>query len=384
MRRGILFGAIALGGALPLAGQSSQFGVRGLGLPLRPLSVRAAATGGSFGLFDIGSALNPASFAAAGRVDASFQTLQTWTRSENPLGTSSTRDNRYPGVFVSGPIGGTRLALAVSAAGFTDRNFALVSRDTILLRDLPVEVLDTITSLGGISDLRVAVAWRRSNSMHLGFGIHLLTGSNRITSHRVFSDTAYLGATERNTLSYLGFGVSAGATVRVIPALTLAGMVRFNNRLRIERDTARVASTQLPVTLAGGARLQLGPRLQLAGNVQFRNWSVADSSLVALGGVGSANTTEWSTGIEFIPDPARPARRPIRLGFHRAGLPFLLRPGVGITETGISAGSSMQFGAGRIRIDLAVSRVWRRGGPGFSERAMLLNLGVAIAPPGLR
>jgi len=383
MRRLIVLGVFSVS-ALPLAGQSSQFGVRGLGLPLRPLSVRAAATGGSFGLFDFASAQNPASFGVVGRVDASFQTLQTWTSSENPLGTSSRRDNRYPGIFITGPIGGTRLALAVSASGFTDRNFALVSRDTILLRDLPVEVLDTITSLGGMSDLRFAVAWRRSPAVQIGGGLHLLTGSNRISSHRVFSDSAYLGATERNTLSYLGFGVSAGATVRLIPSLTIAGMARIHNTLRVERDTTRVASIALPVTLAGGARLQLGPRLQLAGAAQFRNWSVSDSALRALGGIGSVNTTEWSAGLEFIPDPARPFRRTLRLGFHRADLPFLLRPGVDISETGVSAGTSTQFGGGRIRLDLALSRIWRRGGPDFSERAFLLNLGIAIAPPGLR
>ena len=60
--------------AAPLAGQSSQFGVRGLGIPLRPISVRATGTGGGFSLFDAESALNPASIGQVVFLNASFVT----------------------------------------------------------------------------------------------------------------------------------------------------------------------------------------------------------------------------------------------------------------------------------------------------------------------
>ena len=367
-------------GAAPLAAQSSLFGTRGFGLPLRPISVRAFATGGSFGLFDYESSLNPSSFALIGRVNATFQTVQTWTRSENPLGTASTRDNRYPGFTVTTPVGGVPLAIAVSAAGYTDRNFSLASVDTVILRDVPVEARDTITSLGGISDLRLAVAWRQSGSIHWGLGLHLLTGSNRITSHRVFADSSYVGASERSTLSYLSSGVSLGVTVRVNTPLTLAGMIRADNSIRIERDTSRVANVRLPLTASGGARLLLGKRALIAGSVLFRTWSRSDSALVALGGVGSRNTLEWNAGFEFTPDPNRPGRRPVRLGFYRAELPFPVQSGRKSSETGVSAGSSLEFAGGRARGDFTLSRVWRNGGEGFSERAILLNVGISLRP----
>jgi hypothetical protein len=252
--------------------------------------------------------------------------------------------------------------------------------DTIILRDVPVEARDTITSLGGISDLRLAVAWRQSRSVHWGLGLHLLTGSNRITSHRTFADSAYVGASERSTISYLSSGVSAGVTVRVAAPLTLAAMVRADNAIRIERDTSRVASVSLPLTAAGGARFQLGKKTLIAGSLLFRNWSRSDSALVALGGVGSRNTMEWNLGFEFTPDPNRPGRRPIRLGVYRAGLPFMVQAGDHPSETGVSAGSAVEFAAGRARADLTVSRVWRSGGDGFSERATLLNLGISLRP----
>ena len=49
--------ALLAGDPLPAAGQSSMFGVRGLGLPGRPLTPPTRATTGSFGLFDGDSAV---------------------------------------------------------------------------------------------------------------------------------------------------------------------------------------------------------------------------------------------------------------------------------------------------------------------------------------
>jgi hypothetical protein len=272
------------------------------------------------------------------------------------------------------------LAISISASGYTDRNFSLASVDTIILRDAPVEARDTITSLGGISDLRAAIAWRQSKSVQWGLGLHILTGSNRITSHRVFSDSAYSGASERSTLSYLSAGISAGVTVRVINPLTLAAMIRADNSIRIERDTSLVSKVRLPLTASGGARLQVGKKTLIAGSVLFRSWSRSDSALVAMGGIGSRNTVEWNGGFEFTPDPSRPGRRPIRLGVYHASLPFPVQGSVHPSETGVSAGTSTEFAGGRARGDITLSRVWRTGGEGFSERAFLLNLGISLRP----
>ncbi|HEX7024030.1 MAG TPA: hypothetical protein VF187_04345, partial [Gemmatimonadales bacterium] len=106
-RRSLAVFALAAVAAAPLTAQSSQFGVRGLGLPVRPLSVRALGTGGGFGLFDSESSVNPASIGLLPYVAAHFQTVQSWRRSESPAGTASARDNRFPGIFVAAPIGGT-------------------------------------------------------------------------------------------------------------------------------------------------------------------------------------------------------------------------------------------------------------------------------------
>lgn len=378
--RGLCLALFGLLAAASLPAQSSQFGVRGLGLVQRPISVRATGTAGAFALFDAESALNPASIGQVSFLSANFQTVQGWRRSENPAGTATARDNRYPGVFVAGPIGGTPLSLSLSASGFTDRNFVLGSRDTLILRGVPVEAIDTLSSQGGLSDLRAAVAWRQSRTVHWGFGLHLITGSNRIESRRSFADSTYANASERFTYSFLGFGASAGVMVRVTPSVTLAGMVRTDDRLRMERDSTAIGSTNLPITLSGGARFQVGDRLMLAGSALYRNWSVANDDLVEQGGIGSVNSTELSAGIEYLTDPRRVFHRPIRLGVRRATLPFPLRLGDKTTETSISLGTAFRFMSDRAGFDVAVQRVWRKGGTGFDETATLLTLGVSVRP----
>jgi len=381
MKRSALAVALYLGlTTASLAAQSSQFGVRGLGLPVKPFSVRSSGSGGAFALFDQESGLNPASIGLITRVEASFQTVQSWRSSSSPAGAASARDNRYPGILVAGPVGASRFALSLSASGYTDRNFTLASRDTLTLRGEPVETLDTLISLGGLSDLRGAIAWAPSTRLQLGLGLHMITGSNRIESRRSFADTAYAGAQERFTVSYLGFGISAGATARVSRLLSVSGMIRYDDQLRVERDSAFLAETRLPLTMSAGVRFQMSDRLLGAAYGIRRTWSRSDADLVEQGGIGADDTAEFGVGIERLSDPRRPSHRPIRLGFRRGSLPFPLERGQGITETALTLGTGLRFVADRAGLDLAVERVWRSGGEGFKETATLLRLGVSIRP----
>jgi hypothetical protein len=364
----------------PLRAQSSQFGIRGLGIPMRPLSVRSVGTGGSFGLFDAESSLTPASISLITNIFANIQTVQNWRTSMTPTDSSSGRDQRYPGIFVGTPIGKTQLSAAISMSGYTDRNFLLAWTDTLTLRGSPVQTYDTLSSFGGISDLRAAVGWRQSAAIQWGAALHVLTGSNRLNSRRVFGDATYLGARERSTISYLGFGVSAGVTATIGRRVTLSGLVRLDDQLEVERDFIPLGHVELPTTVGGGVRIQLSERLTVAGSGLYRNWSVANADLVALGGIGSTNTTEFSAGLEYLGDPRRPARRPIRLGFRHARLPFPLQQGIDVDETGISLGSGTRFGNNRVGIDVALERIWRKGGSGFTESATLLTIGFSVRP----
>ncbi|MEO8449089.1 MAG: hypothetical protein ABI647_04820 [Gemmatimonadota bacterium] len=363
-----------------LLGQSSQFGVRGLGLPIRPISPRALATGGAFSFFDVESSFNPASIGGVTTFTSLFTTSQNFRHSENPFGTSSGRDARFPLMFAAGPVGGTNLAVSVSVSGYTDRSFALGSRDSITLGGSRMAVFDTLSSKGGLSDLRGAVAWRATSSLTFGLGLHVITGTNRITNRRVFGDSTFVTATETSDLSYLGLGADLGVMLRVGSKLALSGLARTDGHLNIDRDSTRIGATDLPNTFGFGARFQPSPRLGLAAYGVRKGWSAADPDIKDQGGIAALDSYDVGAGVELVRNPKQPASRPLRFGVRYATLPFPVVAGKQAHEFGLSAGTGVRFTAGRGGIDVAVEQIWRSDGGTFSERATVITLGLSIRP----
>jgi hypothetical protein len=375
-----LIALVAGGGMHPLAAQSSQFGVRGLGLPGREQSVRAMGTGGAFAFFDGESSVSPASLVFLGRLTATFTALGDYRSSTSPEGEASIRDPRFPQFLVGGPIRRFPLTLALSYSNYTTRDYSLAFPATVILRGQPVAVNDTIESRGGINDFRLAAAYRFGQRWAVGAGAHIITGSNRVEARRTFADTNYAASRQRAELSFAGFGVSVGVIGQFGDALAVSAMARTDNRVSVDRDTTEVALVDLPITVGGAARLRMTPKLHVAGHVLYRNWSTASEDLVALGGTGAINTMEAAGGIEFTPDPRRPYKRPIRLGFRYAELPFPLTAGETASEYGVSLGSGLSFAAERAVIGVSVERSWRDQGDAFNETAWILTAGVTVRP----
>lgn len=371
---------LLLTGASTLAAQSSQFGVRGLGLPVRPLSPRAVATGGAFGMFDLESSQNPASIAGVLQFTSLLTSAQNFRTSTNPYGTATARDNRYPQIMVTGPVGGTRVSASVSMSGYTDRNFSLGTADTIQLRGAPVGVFDTLSSRGGLSDLRVAGAWQISKSVSFGVGLHAITGSNRIDNRRHFADSTYAVAVEQSQLSYLGLGISTGITIRVAPRLSIAGTYRNDGHLTIDRDSSRIARTDLPSSYGAAVRWQPSMKVAWAASYQAKQWSSSSRDIVAQGGVGADNVYEVATGFEFLRDSKNPSQKPFRIGGHYATLPFPIRAGSQPHEVGIAVGTGLRFVGGRGGFDVALERNWRSDGTGYKEHATVFTFGISIRP----
>jgi hypothetical protein len=378
VRRAILLLGLA---ALPAAAsaQSSQFGVRGLGLPSRALSARAFSTGGAFGLFDPESGLNPAALGPVSALTAGFGILQDFRHAANPAGSESLRDTRFPLLTVAGPVRGSPAVVGVSFSSYANRDFTLASADTVLLRGALVPVSDTLASRGGLSDLSFAGAYRVQDAWVFGGAFHVITGSDRLRSRRTFADTTFQVSTQSSELSYAGIGVALGVVRNFGPRFSVAATVRSDGKVNVDRDSARVATVDLPYTFGLGLRWRVAPKLDLASNAVMKTWSGANSDLLAQGGTGAANTVEISFGGEFIPDPRRPTRRPLRFGARYGTLPFSLIPGTQPHELGVSLGSGVRFAQGRAGIDLGLEHVWRSAG-GYSERAFLLNFGVTVRP----
>jgi hypothetical protein len=360
-------------------GQSSQFGVRGLGFPSRELAARATATGGAFGLFDPESSQNPAALSASTTLTSIFTISQGFRHQENPAGTASIRDTRFPQFMIVGPVRQSGTALGFSYSNYTDRDFTVASSDVIDLRGVPVAVTDSFSSRGGLSDLRLAGAYQMRNHWTFGAGFHVITGTNRLTSQRFFGDPSYLASRQTSEISYAGIGLSAGMILRASGRFAIAAVARSDGHLNVDRDSLRVSSIDLPYTFGLGFRWQPSANLDLGAQTMVRTWSGANSDLLQQGGIGAENTIEVAAGAEFIPDEKRPFRRPLRFGAHYAQLPFPLVPGNQGHEVGVSAGSGIRFAQQRGGIDLTLEHLWRSEGV-HSERGFVLSVGVSVRP----
>ncbi len=383
MRRPLVALSIALAAVPVLAprasAQSSQFGVRGLGYPGRPYAARTLATAGAFASFDASASVNPGSLAGLVSLEASLTGVMDYRSVSGPSGDASVRESRFPQFLVGGTLRQKPLTFGLSYSNYLARDFAIVAADTVSLRGLPVGVTDTLVSRGGIGDLRIAAAYHPGR-WSLGAGLHVLTGSNRLRSSRVFADTTYVPVAQRAEVSYAGIGLSAGIVGALAPALELALSVRADGHLNVDRDSARTATVDLPFTFAAGARWRPRPRLRLAVAGMARTWSAANSDLLAQGGAGARNTIEGSFGAEYTPDVRRPLRKPLRLGVRYATLPFPL--GLDASqphEFGLALGTGTRFAADRAGVDLSVERLWRSA-DAHSERAWVLSVGVSVTP----
>jgi len=359
--------------------QSPQFGARGLGFPGRGLAVHAIGSAGAFGLFDPESSQNPAALARVQNLTSVFTITQGFQKVKNPAGTASVRDTRFPQLMVAGPVHRFPAAVGFSFSNYTSRDFNLATSETIDLRGVPVNVSDTFSSRGGLNDFRIAGSYRFGTQWALGGGFHILSGSNRLTSTRIFDDPTYLSSRQKSELSFAGIGVSVGVTRQFGPNFSVSVVARSDGHVNMDRDSARVGTIDLPYTFGLGLHWRPVPKLDVAGQTLFRTWSGANSDLLALGGTGAQNTVEAAVGAEYTSDPKRPYRRPLRFGVRYATLPFPLLPGQHGREFGVSAGSGVRFAQQRAGIDLALEHVWRSEGA-YSENGFILSLGILVRP----
>lgn len=358
-------GALALAAPRPVRAQDSQFGIRGLGTPGRWESVRARGTGGAFAPFDPFSPLIEASIADVRRVSAGVTNATSWRTADFGSASASLRASRFPAFMIAGPIS-SWLTLAGGFSTYLDRSFGVTTRDTVVVRGNPEPVSDEVTSDGAVTDLRIALGARVHRRLALGFALHGLTGSTRVSAIRRFDDsTTYRTSTARDEVAYHGLGGSASAMVDVNADLRLAAWARSDTHLRADIRGRTVADDDLPFSYGGGVRWRPGTEAVLAAAVAWRSWSG--------GGLNAHDTFTWSLGTE-LGSPASPVRFGVRGGQMAFG-PGAKAP----TEFGISAGIGKQFSGGRGRLDFALERLERKG-TGLNERTWTFLLGLTVRP----
>jgi hypothetical protein len=372
---------LALLAALPTLAeaQSSQFGIRGLGQPGRPYSARTVGAGGAFGLFDAESSLNPAALDATTTVIAGFTGAQSYRSVENPAGSESLRESRFPLIAFAGPVRRFPLVLGLSYSSYANRDFTTATTDTLEIREVLVPVGDTLSSRGGISDLRFAGSYRVTEGWAVGGAFHVLTGTNRMSFDRSFADESFEPVRQRAELSYSGVGVSLGTVRRLGPSLAVAALIRSDGNAGVERDSTPAYDVDLPYTFGLGLRWRPSARLEVATQGLFRTWSGANSDLQLQGAPGSRNTIEVAVGAEFVGDPRRPYRRPVRFGVRYGTLPFPVLGGAQPKEFAASLGTGARFAQQRGGVDLGLEYFRRKAGE-YSENGVIVTLGVSVRP----
>ncbi len=371
--------------------QSSEFGVRGLGLPGRSASAHSLGLEGANSFFDAESSDNPASLIGLSIATAAFTSMSSFRTSSDATGSHAARDARFPQIMVGGPVP-HRLAVGVSYSLYTDRDFTVVSDGIATPRDTAVAVHDTLNSRGGIDDIRLGGAWGVNHHLAVGAAFHFLTGSNRLSSRRYWEDTTYLAPQQTAELSYAATGVSLGLMWQPRPGLEVAAVFRHDGTLTIDRDSTgagvvgashSIGTARLPTTLSGALRYTPTRKWSLSAAVVQRNWSVADSGVVAQGASGARNTLDLSAGLEYYRNPARQSKLPVRLGVRHATLPFLLDTGAQPSEWDVSIGTGLRFAADRGGFDLALERVHRSEGSSYTENGWQLTIGISVRAGGV-
>ena len=362
---------LAVGPSGRMAAQDSQFGIRGLGTPGKPESVRARSTGGAFAPFDAFSPLSDVAIVDVRRMSASVTSGTSWRSLDNGTGTETAlRGTRFPALVIAGPLT-RRITIGGGFATYLDRSFGVITHDTIDLRGVPQPITDQITSDGAVSDLRLAAAARLTGRIALGLGFHMITGSSRVVATRTFTDTAnYRNSTTRDEVAYGGAGGSVSAMLDVRHDLRFVGWFRSDSKLRADVGGRTVAENDLPLSYGAGMLWRAGSRAGIAGSVAWHNWAGAAGAASA--GTNAHDTFNWSAGAEV-----GPAGSVLRVGVRGGQLAFGVGPTP--TEVGYSAGLGRQFSGGRGRLDLGLERLERKG-TGLTERVWTFLLGLSVRP----
>jgi hypothetical protein len=377
-RRRIMGGlvlALLMGGMREGAAQTSIYGIRGLGFPGRVATARERALGSGLLALDPGSPVNPAAVAGFGGITAVIMGETDFrSYSVNGVDAGGLTSTRFPLAQLGGRLGNSRLSFALSFAQYTERSYDLTLADTLELRGQPVAFEERTTSRGGVADVRGALGYRLGPNLWIGAGMHLLTGSAKLTLTRESADTAYRPYRLETEESVGGLGVSAGVIWVPLTPIALGLSVRSDTRAEVTVDSVTVADVDLPVTIVGGVRLAPVPALRWATSVTWRSWSRADADVTGR----AFDTWEVGSGLEFGGAESGASRFPIRLGFRYATLPFSptdFQP----REIGISAGFGLVLSAGRGLLDVALERA-RRTGAGSAETAWQLSWTVTVRP----
>jgi hypothetical protein len=368
---------LALAAVPEAPADDSVFGIRGLGLLGRPVSARSLSSGGAFGLFDAAGALNPATLGRWRQMVGWAVGVPTRRTFEGGGESAELTSTRFP-LFGFATAPGRRLVVGMTIGDYLNRTWGVRDSVTDTLRNVEQQIVDTKTSVGGVTDIRFAGAYHVSERLDVGFAIHALAGSTRSGVIRDFVDTAYTDFSDFAVTDFTGRGVSIGLTAEPIRRVFVSTSLRLNSALTATKQDGERARVSLPTEAGFGVLVAVSPGVTFAASGGFANWSAAADDLAATGEERSRDAWNLGVGGEFDTFRRGAGRVPLRIGYRWRRLPFPVQ-GEQIAERAISGGFGLDFAQARTTIDLGVERGSRSVGA-QRETFSSLFVGVTVRP----
>jgi len=373
--------AAAIAPAPSAAADDSVFGIRGLGLMGRPLSARAAGAGGAFALFDPGTALNPSALGLFRSPAGWAVSASSWWRYDGGASSAALGSTRFPLFGFASPVG-RKLTVSFAVSDYLDRSWAVrTTKDTVLRSDT-VTFEDEARSSGGVSDLRLGAAYTVSPVLTVGAGLHVLSGSTRLSVERTFtmadSSATYVDYSDLAVTDFSGWGASVGAQLRIGNRMAASATARVNSRLKAAATNGATARVSMPAEFSAGLMFAPAARTTVALSVGRQTWERAADDLEAAGQERSRSVWSVAVGGEYENAPLLGGRFPVRAGYRWRQLPFRAN-GATLDERAFSAGIGFSFAEGRAVLDVGVDS-GRRSAGATSERFTTAFVGVTIRP----
>ena len=349
---------------------------QGLGYPTGQMSARAEGTGGAVADFDALSLVSPAAIAGVGASALFFQYSPEFRRVTAGSSTANTTTARFPLVAGILPMGQT-WTLGLSSSTFLDRSSetSLVRRQLVGADSVNETELNRV--LGAINDVRLALAWSESPRFRVGGGLHVFSGSNRVTLSQNFPDSAkYISTSQSARLSYAGFAASAGIEFHPSRAIGFAIAGRKGGDLSAESGDTAIGRARLPDHYSASVSYDGITGANISARVAHDNWS----SLSSIGSsVQGFDAWDYSVGAE-----ASGPRVMQRIIVMRAGARFRTLPfgfnGQKVSETSLMGGVGVPLARDRAALDFTVQRAARSAGGDIKERGLILSFGLRVTP----
>lgn len=363
----------------PLAAQGT-LSTQGFGFPTGQLSTRALATGGGLAEFDPDTPINPASIALSSDPRMFLQYEPEFRKLTVGKGSANTMTARFPVVAASVPFG-SRGSFGVSVATLLDRSSSTRVERQQDVAGQSVNITETTSTLGSISDIRVAFGYAFSQKVQFGIGGHVYTGQNRVFFSQVFPDSVkFNNVSQTSTLGFTGFAGSAGVLLRPSKTFGFGLSGRKGARIEANRADSAVSEADVPDRLSAGVSYEGIPGSSISAHLSREMWS-------SMNGLGSSDanavdTWEGGLGIESLGPRIAQRQIVLRVGGRYRTLPFTAADNE-VKELSFAAGMGAQFFRNRATFDLSVERSARSvdgSAINAKERSYILSFGLRVRP----